>query len=88
MALAEGVEDAVAVHQVVGIPCWATLGTPGMRRVQLPREVRDVVLVPDRDGAGVYAARDLAYRLRTEGRRVTFRWPAAKDAAEEVRRGG
>ncbi|HWB77390.1 MAG TPA: toprim domain-containing protein [Nannocystaceae bacterium] len=86
VAICEGVEDALATEHMLSMPAWATCGAPGMRRVALPRDIREVIVVPDRDGAGVHAARELAYRLRSEGRHVSFRWPAAKDAAEEALR--
>jgi putative DNA primase/helicase len=85
VALAEGIEDALAVALLApGWPCWATLGEAGMRRVSLPSLARRVVLVPDRDDVGASAARELADRLRREGRTVEIRWPRRKDAAADL----
>ncbi|WP_027892357.1 toprim domain-containing protein [Calidithermus chliarophilus] len=75
LALAEGVETALAVHQSTGWPCWACVSAGGLERVQLPAEAREVVICADHDRAGLEAARKLARRLLAEGRKVRLAIP-------------
>ena len=53
---------------------WATLGTSGLRSVELPECIREVVIAADRDakGGGQLAAAALAERLEAEGRHVSI----------------
>lgn len=86
VAIAEGIEDALAVMTMCpGLSCFATLGTSGMRALVLPANVSCVVVVPDRDAAGASAAREIAERLTEEGRSVIVRWPKGKDANDDLR---
>ncbi len=75
LALAEGVETALAVHQSTGWPCWACVSAGGLERVELPAEAREVVIAADHDKAGLEAGRKLARRLLGEGRRVRMATP-------------
>lgn len=52
LALAEGVEDALSVIQLTGIPCWATLGSKRLHRIRIPGGVHRVHLFADADAAG------------------------------------
>lgn len=73
LGLAEGIETALAVMTACpALPVWATLSASNLEQVQLPPEVRRVVLLADHDasGAGQSAARAAALRLAGEGRRV------------------
>ena len=51
-------------------PAWAALSTSGLRTLELPDHVRDVVVLADGDEPGEAAARDAALRWKREGRRV------------------
>lgn len=75
LALCEGAETALAVHQCTGWPCWACVSAGGLERVQLPAEAREVVICADNDPAGLEAARKLARRLLSENRRVRLATP-------------
>lgn len=92
LALAEGVETALAVHQATGWPCWACVSAGGLERVQLPPEVHEVLIAADHDPAGLEAARKLARRLLSEGRKVRLATPPVQGqdwldvVAEEVAR--
>lgn len=72
LALAEGIETALAVHQITGVPVWAAVSANGLATVHVPPAVRQVVIAADHDpnGAGQTAAHTLADRLRGEGRQV------------------
>jgi DNA primase len=61
--------------QSTGKAAWAALSTSGLRNLDLPREVRDVIVLADGDDAGEAAARDCAWRWKREGRRVRIARP-------------
>jgi len=86
-AVAEGVESALAAAQLLGIPCWASLGTSNMRRIVPPAWARAVTVVADHDEAGLRAAQEAARRLRERRLQVRIVTPeAAKaDAADLAR---
>jgi len=75
LALTEGIETALAVHQATGWATWSCVSAGGLERVLLPAEAREVVIAADHDQAGVEAARALARRLRGEGRTVRLAIP-------------
>ena len=75
LALAEGIETALAGREVTGWPVWATIAAPFMKEVVVPHEVKEVVIAADHDKAGIEAAHALARRLLREGRRVRLAVP-------------
>lgn len=75
LALTEGIETSLAVHQSTGWPVWACVSAGGLAAVELPTEAREVVICADNDPAGLEAARKLARRLLSEGRRVRLATP-------------
>jgi putative DNA primase/helicase len=75
LALAEGIETALAVREATGWPVWATIAAPFMKEVALPPEVKEVVLCADHDKAGIEAAHALARKLIREGRKVRVAVP-------------
>ena len=75
MMIAEGIETALSAMQATGEPAWAALSTSGLRALDLPDGVRDVIVLPDSDDAGEAAARDCALRWKREGRRVRIARP-------------
>ncbi len=78
LALAEGVETALAVREATGWPTWATIAAPFMKGVVLPHEVKEVVVCADHDKAGLEAAHALARRLLREGRKVRLAVPPSE----------
>ena len=68
--LTEGVEDGLALMQMMGEPAWAVLGTSGFKNVVLPENIRQVVLAPDGDDAGQAIIQEAAIRLAGQGREV------------------
>lgn len=80
LGLAEGIETALAVHQSTGWPVWSCISAIGLERVQLPPEAREVIIAADHDPAGLEAARKLARRLLSEGRRVRLAVPERNGA--------
>jgi DNA primase len=61
--------------QATGNPTWAALSTSGLRLLDLPKDVCDVIVLADGDDAGEAAAQDCAWRWKREGRRVRIARP-------------
>ena len=76
LMIAEGIETALSAMQATGKSAWAALSTSGLRALDLPNDVRDVIVLADGDEAGEAAARDCAWRWKREGRRVRIARPA------------
>lgn len=70
LMIGEGIETCLSVMQATGHPAWAALSTSGLRALELPQNVRDVIVLADGDDPGEAAARDCALRWKGEGRRV------------------
>ena len=64
LAIAEGVEDALAYGELSGVPCWAALSAGNMAELILPARFREVHVVADADAAGRENAARLVRRLR------------------------
>ncbi len=75
LMVGEGIETCLAVMQASGRPAWAALSTSGLRALDLPHEVRDVIVLADGDDPGEAAAQDCAWRWKREGRRVRIARP-------------
>ena len=71
----EGIETCLAAMQATGNSAWAALSTSGLRSLDLPRDVRDVIVLADGDEPGEAAAQDCARRWKREGRRVRIARP-------------
>lgn len=78
LALAEGIETALAVSQQTGLPAWSCVSAWGLENVALPDDVTDVWVFGDNDrsGHGQRSASRAARRLMDEGRRVRVRIPS------------
>ena len=75
LMVGEGIETCLAAMQATGHPAWAALSTSGLRALDLPSDVRDVIVLADGDDPGEAAARDCAWRWKREGRRVRIARP-------------
>lgn len=82
LAVAEGIETALAVWCLTGLPVWATISSGKMKSLVVPDTVKTVFIyadhdLPDEKGrrAGQDAARALAKRLVAEGKTVYIRLP-------------
>ncbi|WMS41838.1 toprim domain-containing protein [Acuticoccus sp. MNP-M23] len=73
----EGIETCLAVMQATGRPAWAALSTSGLRLLDLPRTICDVIVLADGDPPGESAATAAARRWRAEGRSVRIARPPA-----------
>lgn len=75
LMVGEGIETCLAAMQASGHTAWAALSTSGLRALDLPHEVHDVIVLADGDDPGEAAAQDCAWRWKREGRRVRIARP-------------
>lgn len=76
LMVGEGLETCLAAMLGTSHPAWAALSTSGLRALDLPEYVRDVVVLADCDDPGEAAAQECAWRWKREGRRVRIARPA------------
>ena len=66
LAVAEGIETAIAVHEATGVPAWSTISAGGMGAFIPPASVRILEIWADQGEAGQKAAVQLAERAAYE----------------------
>jgi len=81
LCVGEGIESVLSAMQLFGLPGWAALSASGLVTLELPSEVRRIVIAVDNDanGAGQAAALSAYYGWRAEGRSVRFLIPPKPD---------
>ena len=84
LLVGEGIETCLSAMQATGHAAWAALSTSGLRNLDLPAELRDVIVLADGDDPGEAVAQECAWRWKREGRRVRIARPPAfvKDWAD------
>jgi hypothetical protein len=75
LMVGEGIETCLAAMQASGRTAWAALSTSGLRSLDLPHKVCDVIVLADGDEPGEAAAQDCAWSWKREGRRVRIARP-------------
>jgi DNA polymerase I-like protein with 3'-5' exonuclease and polymerase domains len=75
LMVGEGLETCLAAMQATGHPAWSALSTAGLRALELPEHVRNVIVLADGDAGGEAAARESAWRWKRQGRRVRIARP-------------
>jgi hypothetical protein len=75
LMVGEGIETCLAAMQATRNPAWAALSASGLRALDLPESVRELIVLADGDDPGEAAARDCALRWKREGRRVRIARP-------------
>ena len=77
LGLAEGIETAIAAHELFGIPVWAVINTNGMKAFVPPERVKNILILGDNDKnyAGQEAAFHAAHRLTLKGYEVRVKIP-------------
>jgi hypothetical protein len=88
LMVGEGIETCLAAMQATGHPAWAALSTSGLRALDLPESVGEVVVLADGDDPGEAAARDCALRWKRPGRRVRIARPPRGMDFNDVLLGG
>ena len=80
VCLTEGIEDGLALQQMMHRPAWAVLGAKNFKNVELPDNIETVILAPDGDEAGQAVIRETVDRLIKLGRKVySAKLPAGRD---------
>jgi putative DNA primase/helicase len=87
LAVAEGIETALAFEQLHGVPTWAALSTSGLQTFRPPAIVRRLIIAADSDdgGAGMKAAQALAERVSRLCAAEIRPAPEGRDWADVVR---
>ncbi|BBL92754.1 hypothetical protein TthHC11_02880 [Thermus thermophilus] len=75
LAVAEGIETALAVREAAGLPAWAAVSAGGLEAWDPPPNVAEVVIAADGDERGVSAGKKLARRLLALGIAVRLAVP-------------
>ncbi len=88
LAVAEGIETALAAHRLFGTPVWAALSANGLARFQWPEGTRHVTIHADDGDAGRQAAAALSDRLNRADIPSEIVWPLhGDDFNDDLRRG-
>ncbi len=88
LAVAEGIETALAAHRLFGTPVWAALSANGLARFQWPEGTRHVTIHADAGDAGRQAAAALSDRLNRADIPSEIVWPLhGDDFNDDLRRG-
>ncbi|WP_368911892.1 DUF7146 domain-containing protein [Taklimakanibacter deserti] len=75
LMVGEGIETCMSVVQATRLPVWAALSASGLRTIEIPKNIEDLIVLSDGDLAGETAARACAERWTCEGRRVRIARP-------------
>jgi putative DNA primase/helicase len=75
LAVGEGIETCLAVIQATGSQAWAALSCSGLRGLDLPASIGEVLVLADGDKPGEAASRDCARRWKREGHLVRIANP-------------
>jgi len=73
--LAEGMEDALTLQRGAGLPAWAAAGAGMLPFMNLPSDIRSVIIGADADPAGRRSAQDACDGFKRERREVRIIWP-------------
>ena len=76
LAVAEGIETALAYAALTGTPTWAALSAAGMKQAELPDGLTWLAVAADFDGPGLLAAEQLERRARDAGIEVRVDLPS------------
>lgn len=75
LAVAEGIETALAYAALTGTPTWAALSASGMKQAEIPDGLAWLAIAADFDGPGLQAAEQLERRARDAGIAVRIDLP-------------
>ncbi|WP_425428503.1 DUF7146 domain-containing protein [Acuticoccus kandeliae] len=77
LMVGEGIETCLSVMQATGKPAWAALCTVGLRALDVPETVTNVIILADGDKPGEAAAQDCLRRWTRCGISVRIARPPA-----------
>ena len=77
LVVGEGVESTFRAMQLFGLPCWSAVYAGGLQTLDLPPDVRSIIIAADNDVSGVGQRNALAAydRWTAEGRSVRIKSP-------------
>ena len=75
LMIGEGIETCLAAMVATGYAAWAALSTSGLRTLELPPDIRNLIILADGDESGEAAALHAGLRWKREGRRVRIARP-------------
>ncbi len=75
LMVGEGIETCLSAMQAMERPAWAALSASGLKSLDLPAAVREVVVLADGDDTGEAAALECGQRWKREGRCVRIARP-------------
>ena len=91
LAIAEGIETALSVQQVTGIPTWSALSAGNLRKVVLPNLplAKEIIICADADPVGLAMAKKAAVHIHSQGRQVRIAVPLkiGTDFNDQLREG-
>ena len=78
LVIAEGIETTLSVMEATELPGWVSLSANGLRGLELPPEVKRIIICADNDQnkVGQTAANETATKLARKGYRVKIAMPA------------
>ncbi|EME8859696.1 toprim domain-containing protein [Enterobacter mori] len=85
LGIGEGIETALAAHQITHCNTWAALNTAFLKKFMAPSGVRNLIIFADADknAAGHAAAFECAYKnlmsTHNDVQSVSVRWPERGD---------
>ena len=75
LLVGEGIETSLTAMQETGHAAWAGLSTSGLRTLELPPLVQEIIILADGDRPGEAAAQVCGQRWKRQGRRVRIARP-------------
>ena len=75
LLVSEGIETGLSVMQATGLPVWAALSTSGLRSLELPRSIAEVIVIADGDDPGEAAAVASGAEMEVRKRKVRIARP-------------
>ena len=87
LGVTEGIEDSLSAMILWGIPCWACLGTSGLKGFKPPEGIKTLIVFGDNDEPGKKAALELAKRMEAKKMAVRIRVPNDHKDLNEILRG-